>query len=65
MESNRDESFRCLRLAKNFLQEGNKSKAEKFAQKAIRLFPSKEAEGKSDYKSLKCHLELNCEPQNY
>ena len=55
MESNRDESFRCLRLAKNFLQEGNKSKAEKFAQKAIRLFPSKEAEGKSDYKSLKCH----------
>jgi len=44
MESNRDESFRCLRLAKTFLQEGNKSKAEKFAQKAIRLFPSKEAE---------------------
>jgi len=44
MESNRDESFRCLRLAKNYLQEGNKSKAEKFAQKAIRLFPSKEAE---------------------
>merc|ERR1711936_383652 len=43
MESNRDESFRCLRLAEKYLQQGDKSKAEKFGQKATKLFPSNEA----------------------
>ena len=46
MESNRDESFRCLRLAEKYLQQGDKSKAEKFGQKATKLFPSNEAKGK-------------------
>ena len=47
MESNRDESFRCLRLAEKYLQQGDKSKAEKFGQKATKLFPSNEAKGEN------------------
>ena len=52
MESNRDESFRCLRLAKRYLQEGEKSKAEKFGHKAAKLFPSKECEGERFFSLL-------------
>jgi DnaJ family protein B protein 12 len=62
MESNRDESFRCLRLAKRYLQEGEKSKAEKFGHKAAKLFPSKECEeflDKIDSFSSKSNLNSN------
>jgi len=43
MESNRDEAIRCLKLAEKYLGLGDKEKAEKFGQKAVRLFPSIEA----------------------
>ena len=46
MESNRDEAIRCLRLAEKYLQQGEKEKAEKFGQKASKLYPSKESDGK-------------------
>ena len=46
MESNRDEAFRCLRLAEKYLAQGEKEKAEKFGLKASKLYPSKEAQGK-------------------
>ena len=47
MESNRDEAIRCLRLAEKYLSLGDKEKAEKFGQKATKLYPLKEAEGKN------------------
>lgn len=47
MESNRDEAIRCLRLAEKYLNLGDKEKAEKFGQKATKLYPLKEAEGKN------------------
>ncbi|XP_014669726.1 PREDICTED: dnaJ homolog subfamily B member 12-like [Priapulus caudatus] len=43
MEVNRDESERCILLAKRFISEGNTSKAERFLQKAEKLFPSQQA----------------------
>ena len=44
MESNREESYNCIRRAKSYLREGNVTAAEKFAKKAKRLFPSRESE---------------------
>ena len=45
MESNREEAVRCLRLADRYLEQGDLEKAEKFGRKALKLFPSAEAEG--------------------
>jgi hypothetical protein len=47
MESNREEAFRCLRLADNYLKQGDKDKAGRFGQKAQKLFPTSEAEGET------------------
>lgn len=47
MEVNKDEAERCVELAKKYIKEKNKEKAEKFLQKAERLFPTKEAKGSS------------------
>ncbi|XP_046479573.1 dnaJ homolog subfamily B member 12 [Neodiprion pinetum] len=44
MDSNKDEAERCLELAEQFIIEGKCDKAEKFIQKAQRLFPTKKAE---------------------
>jgi len=43
MESNKEESIRCLEIAESFLESGENEKAEKFAQKSLRLFPSDKA----------------------
>jgi len=40
MESNRDEADKCLQLARQFIKQGNKVKAEKFVRKAEKLYPS-------------------------
>ncbi|TRY80811.1 hypothetical protein TCAL_09273 [Tigriopus californicus] len=45
MESNRDESLRCLRLAEKYLHEGDLEKADKFAHKANKLYPNTNIEG--------------------
>jgi len=44
MESNREDSERCLEIAKRALVEGDTAKAVKFAEKAQRLFPTASAE---------------------
>ncbi len=43
MHSNREDADKCLRIARDALREGNPAKAERFAEKAARLFPSAEA----------------------
>ncbi|OWF36240.1 dnaJ homolog subfamily B member 14-like [Mizuhopecten yessoensis] len=43
MDGNKDESERCISLAKKYLAEGEKSKALKFLNKAERLYPSQKA----------------------
>jgi hypothetical protein len=45
MESNREESIKCLRIAENSWRSGDKEKAERFAHKAMKLYPSNEAKG--------------------
>ena len=45
MESNRDEALKCFRLADKYMAEGDAVKAEKFAQKSLRLFPNDKAKG--------------------
>ncbi len=49
MESNRDESIRCLRLADKYLAEGNRERAERFAAKSYRLFPNQKAKGEGTF----------------
>ena len=49
MESNRDESIRCLRLADKYLAEGNRERAERFAAKSYRLFPNQKAKGERNF----------------
>ncbi|KAI8345360.1 DnaJ domain-containing protein [Blakeslea trispora] len=44
MESNKDEALKCLNIAKSALGLGNLSKALKFCEKSIRLFPTTQAE---------------------
>ncbi|XP_023345928.1 dnaJ homolog subfamily B member 12-like isoform X2 [Eurytemora carolleeae] len=41
MESNKDEADKCLDIAERCVQQGDKAKAEKFVQKAMKLYPSK------------------------
>lgn len=43
MESNKEEAFRCLKIAENCWRSGDKDKAERFAAKAMKLYPSNEA----------------------
>jgi DnaJ family protein B protein 12 len=45
MDSNRDESERCIELAKYCIKDNDNEKALKFLLKAERLFPSPEAKG--------------------
>jgi len=45
MDSNRDESERCIELAKNFIKSNEYQKALKYLIKAEKLFPSKQAKG--------------------
>lgn len=45
MDSNKDEAERCLEFAEQFILDGKSDKAEKFIQKAQKLFPTKKAEG--------------------
>ncbi|XP_012263613.1 dnaJ homolog subfamily B member 12 [Athalia rosae] len=44
MDSNKDEADRCLEFAVQFILDGQCDKAEKFLQKAQKLFPTKRAE---------------------
>ncbi|KAK2717699.1 dnaJ homolog subfamily B member 14-like [Artemia franciscana] len=43
MESNRDDAFKCIRIAEEAIRVGNLEKAEKFLEKAERLYPLKKA----------------------
>jgi hypothetical protein len=52
MHSNREDADKCLRIARDALREGNPAKAERFAEKAARLFPS--AEARAWGRSLAC-----------
>lgn len=45
MDSNKDEAEKCIELGRKYFKEKNKEKAEKFLQKAERLYPTKEAKG--------------------
>ena len=45
MESNRDESERCIKLAEDYIKLGLTDKAKIFLHKAERLYPSKRAKG--------------------
>ncbi|XP_058823812.1 dnaJ homolog subfamily B member 14-like [Topomyia yanbarensis] len=44
MEVNKDESKRCIDIAVTAFRAGNVEKAEKFLEKSLRLYPTKEAE---------------------
>lgn len=44
MESNKDEALKCLSIAKNSLALGDYSKALRFTEKSIRLFPTSQGE---------------------
>ncbi|XP_050517392.1 dnaJ homolog subfamily B member 12 [Diabrotica virgifera virgifera] len=43
MEGNKDEALRCVDLAEKFIQEKNRQKAEKYLNKAEKLFPTDKA----------------------
>ncbi len=45
MDSNRDESERCIQLAEHCIRNNHNDKALKFLLKAERLFPSPKAKG--------------------
>ena len=47
MESNKEESYRCLDLAEKAWRSGDKEKAERLAKKAQKLYPSNESKGKT------------------
>lgn len=44
MESNKDEALKCLSIAKKSLESGDYSKALRFTEKSIRLFPTSQGE---------------------
>lgn len=46
MESNRDESVKCLKIGRDSLVKMDYDKALKFANKSQKLYPSQQAEGK-------------------
>lgn len=45
MEGNKDESEKCIRLAEKCIRIGDKDRAERYLSKALRLYPTKRAEG--------------------
>lgn len=45
MEGNRDEAERCIQIAAQALRESKMEKAEKFLNKAEKLYPSQKAKG--------------------
>jgi len=45
-EINKDESFKCLEKAEEYLQSKQFDLAEKFIHKSIKLFPMSKADGK-------------------
>ena len=45
MESNREESEKCIAIAKKLISEQNYSKARKFLLKSIKLYPTSKAKG--------------------
>ena len=47
MEGNRDEAEKCINIATNALEAGDKEKALKFLNKAEKLFPTDRARGNS------------------
>lgn len=49
MEGNRDEAEKCIQIAAQALRESKIEKAEKFLQKAEKLYPSQKAKGKVNY----------------
>ena len=52
MESNKEESYRCLDLAEKAWRSGDKDKAERLAHKAQKLYPSNESKGKNKVADL-------------
>ena len=45
MDANKDVALECLAKAKSAMRNGNLEKARKLAEKSIKLFRTKEAEG--------------------
>ena len=45
MEGNKDESLKCINIARRCIEAGHYDKAVKFLNKAERLYPSKSAKG--------------------
>jgi len=45
MEGNKDESEKCLKIGERCISEGLYDKAEKFLNKAERLYPTSKAKG--------------------
>ncbi|XP_060520570.1 dnaJ homolog subfamily B member 12 isoform X2 [Cylas formicarius] len=52
MDSNKDEALRCIEMAEKYIKERNKEKAQKFLEKAERLYPTQKA------KDLLLHVEI-------
>lgn len=55
--ANKDESTKCLSIARRALESGDKDKAQRFAEKSMRLFPNNDAENL--IKSLQSFNESN------
>jgi len=62
MESNRDEALRCVRLAEKYLADKDRERAEKFANKAMRLFPNERAKGQIQFLSKKSQISCSINP---
>lgn len=45
MDANKDGALQCLTKAKQAMQCGDVEKAKRMAEKSIKLFPTKQAEG--------------------
>ncbi|XP_055682177.1 dnaJ homolog subfamily B member 12 [Lutzomyia longipalpis] len=60
MESNKDEAIRCIDIARNAIAEGKLERAEKFLQKAEKLYETKDA--KELLEKLKGYTKENTNP---
>lgn len=47
MEGNRDEAEKCVEIAREALNAGNREKAQRFLQKAEKLYPLPSARGEA------------------
>jgi len=45
MESNKDEAEKCIQIAQESFNAGDRAKAERFLNKAERLYPTQQAKG--------------------